>query len=135
MRGALKAPTFCSHILYIKAKPQIIFSADISGLVAAATGASYLIHVRIKVINLVSGLSEKLTTFTTYLPVSIYLRNTSPHSVTLELKAYAIDHKNRGTQRQFSEKICSEDDWRTRIFLTFVVKLLACLPFLGFSNI
>ena len=31
--------------------------------------------------------------------------------------------------------ICSEDDLRSRIFGTFVVKLLACLPLLGFSNI
>ena len=42
---------------------------------------------------------------------------------------------HRGTQRQFSEKICSEDDLRSRSFGTFVVKLLACLPLLGFSNI
>ena len=37
--------------------------------------------------------------------------------------------KLRGTQRQFSENICSEDDLRSRIFGTFVVKfcLLACL--------
>ena len=41
----------------------------------------------------------------------------------------------RGTQRQFSENICSEDDLRSRIFGTFLVKLLACLPLLGFSNI
>ena len=41
----------------------------------------------------------------------------------------------RGTQRQFSENICSEDDFRSRIFGTFVVKFLACLPLLGFSNI
>ena len=41
----------------------------------------------------------------------------------------------RGTQRQFSENICSEDDLRSRIFGTFVVKSLACLPLLGFSNI
>ena len=34
----------------------------------------------------------------------------------------------RGTQRQFSENICSEDDLRSRIFGTFVVKFLACLP-------
>ena len=39
-----------------------------------------------------------------------------------------------GTQRQFSENICSEDDLRSRIFGTFVVKFLACLPLLGFSN-
>ena len=41
----------------------------------------------------------------------------------------------RGTQRQFSENICSEDDLRSRIFGTFVVKFFACLPLLGFSNI
>ena len=41
----------------------------------------------------------------------------------------------RGTQRQFSENICSEDDLRSRIFGTFIVKSLACLPLLGFSNI
>ena len=41
----------------------------------------------------------------------------------------------RVTQRQFSENICSEDDLRSRIFGTLVVKFLACLPLLGFSNI
>ena len=41
----------------------------------------------------------------------------------------------RGTQRQFSENICSEDDLISRIFGTFVVKFLACLPLLGFSTI
>ena len=41
----------------------------------------------------------------------------------------------RGTLRQFLENICSEDDLRSRIFGTFVVKFLACLPLLGFSNI
>ena len=35
----------------------------------------------------------------------------------------------------FRENICSEDDLRTRIFGTFVVKFLACLALLGFSNI
>ena len=44
-------------------------------------------------------------------------------------------YKEQGTQRQFSENICSEDDLRSRIFGTFVVKFLACLPLLGFSNI
>ena len=43
--------------------------------------------------------------------------------------------ESRGTQRQFLENICSEDDLRSRIFGTFVVKFLACLPLLGFSNI
>ena len=41
----------------------------------------------------------------------------------------------RGTQRQFSENNCSEDDLRSRIFGIFVVKFLACLPLLGFSNV
>ena len=41
----------------------------------------------------------------------------------------------RGTQRQFLENISSEDDFRSRIFGTFFVKFLACLPLLGFSNI
>ena len=31
--------------------------------------------------------------------------------------------------------IRSEDDLKSRIFETFVVKFLACLPLLGFSNI
>ena len=44
-------------------------------------------------------------------------------------------HLHRGTHRQFSENICSEDDLRSRIFGTFVVKFLACLSLLGFSNI
>ena len=36
----------------------------------------------------------------------------------------------RGTRRQFSENMYSEDDLRSRIFGTFVVKCLACLPLL-----
>ena len=35
----------------------------------------------------------------------------------------------------FRENICSEDDLRSRIFGTFVVKFLASRPLLGFSNI
>ena len=35
----------------------------------------------------------------------------------------------------FRKNICSEDDLRSRIFGTFVVKFLACLPLLGFSDI
>ena len=46
-----------------------------------------------------------------------------------------IVYSVRGTQRQFSENICSEDDLRSRILGTFVVKFLACLPLLGFTNI
>ena len=44
-------------------------------------------------------------------------------------------YPTRGTLRQFSENICSEDDLRSRIFETFVIKFLACLPLLEFSNI
>ena len=40
-----------------------------------------------------------------------------------------------GTQRQFSKHICSEDDLRSSIFGTFVVKFFACLPLLGFSHV
>ena len=35
----------------------------------------------------------------------------------------------------FQKNICSEDNLRSRIFRTFVVKFLACLFLLGFSNI
>ena len=35
----------------------------------------------------------------------------------------------------FRENICTEDDLRSRIFGAFVVKFLACLLLLGFSNI
>ena len=41
----------------------------------------------------------------------------------------------RGTQRQFSENICSEDDLRSRIFGTFFGKIIAFLPLLRFSNV
>ena len=34
----------------------------------------------------------------------------------------------------FRKNICSEDDLRSRIFGTFVVKFLASMPLLGFSN-
>ena len=41
----------------------------------------------------------------------------------------------RVTQRQFSENICSEDNLRSRIFGTFVVKFLGFLPLLEFLKI
>ena len=40
-----------------------------------------------------------------------------------------------GTRRQFLGIICSQDDLRSRIFGTIVVKFLACLPLQGFSKI
>ena len=63
----------------------------------------------------------------------LYLRT---ESVSYRLlQTTAIMDMVRGTQRQFLKNICSEDDLRSRIFGTFVVKFLACLPLLGFSNI
>ena len=61
-------------------------------------------------------------------------------SITVKRLLFSITNNNpraffRGTQRQFSENVCSEDDLRPRIFGTLVVKFLACLPLLGFSNI
>ena len=41
----------------------------------------------------------------------------------------------RSTQREFLENICLEEELRSKIFGTFVVKFLACLPILEFSNI
>ena len=46
----------------------------------------------------------------------------------------SLREADRDTQRQFSGNICSEDDLRSRIFGTFAVKFLACLPLLGFST-
>ena len=44
-------------------------------------------------------------------------------------------HQETGAPNgNFRENICSEDHLRTRIFGTFVVKFLALLPLLGFSN-
>ena len=63
--------------------------------------------------------------YTTYIRTTAYVR-------------YILNHvmkSVRGTQRQFSENICSEDDLRSRISGTFVVKFLACLLLLGFPNI
>ena len=52
-----------------------------------------------------------------------------PHSLSVKYIWSGAPNGN------FRENICSEDDLRTRIFGTFVVKFLACLPLLGFSNI
>ena len=49
----------------------------------------------------------------------------SKHSIKSAF-CYTCIPAGRGTQRQFSENICSEDDLRSRIFGTFVVKFLAC---------
>ena len=44
-------------------------------------------------------------------------------------------HISGAPNDNFRKNICSEDDLRSRIFEIFVVKFLACLPLLGFSNI
>ena len=54
----------------------------------------------------------------------------SPARVASGLQSTNKQTPYRGTQRQFSDNICWEDDWRT-----FIVKFLACLPLLRFSNI
>ena len=48
---------------------------------------------------------------------------------------YRSQKKTGAPNGNFRENICSEDDLRSRIFGAFVVKFLACLPLLGFSNI
>ena len=54
----------------------------------------------------------------------------SPARVASGLQSTNKQTPYRGTQRQFSDNVCWEDDWRT-----FIVKFLACLPLLRFSNI
>ena len=44
-------------------------------------------------------------------------------------------HRKQGHPTSTFGKSCSEDDLGSRIFVTFVVKFIACLPLLGFSNI
>ena len=58
-----------------------------------------------------------------------FSRQTPGTSVFLDSNASGAPNDN------FRKNICSEDDLRSRIFGTFVVKFLACLPLLGFSDI
>ena len=68
--------------------------------------------------------------------ICIKLFGEEPESIADSYTSLGVrQHAVRGTQRQFSENICSEEDLRSRIFGTFVVKFVACLPLLGFSNI
>ena len=53
----------------------------------------------------------------------------------LFVKNTKTDQNPGAPNGNFRENICSEDDLRSRIFGAFVVKFLACLPLLGFSNI
>ena len=54
---------------------------------------------------------------------------------TLVANLGPITHHAGAPNGNFRENICSEDDLRSRIFGAFVVKFLAFLPLLGFSNI
>ena len=52
----------------------------------------------------------------------------------LPLRGVNLKNLIKGTQRQFSENICSEDDLRSRIFWTFFAKFLASLRLQRFLN-
>ena len=62
----------------------------------------------------------------------LLLNVTEDYFLGVHIRLYQLD---RGTQRKFSENICSEDDLRSRIFGAFFVKFFACLPLLGVWNI
>ena len=66
-------------------------------------------------------------------PVTSLLR--MPTNFSGADNADGLFSSDRGTERQFSENISSEDDLGSRIFGTFAVKFVACLPLLGISNI
>ena len=51
------------------------------------------------------------------------------------LEKIVLETGNINLVNNFRKIICSEDDLRSRIFGSFSVKFLACLPLLGFSNI
>ena len=62
------------------------------------------------------------------------------HHHTLSSRNDILDYRSStvlsgAPNDNFRKIICSEDDLRSRIFGTFSVKFLACLPLLGFSNI
>ena len=62
--------------------------------------------------------------------------NRSCHAQQPRFTMTHSDEKLSGAPKDnFLKNICSEEDLRSRIFETFVVKFLACLPLLGFSNI
>ena len=86
------------------------------------------------------GIQGKSAIFFNFGFITLVKRHGSPVEVwrlvyTAFSRHFTRHITSRGTQPQFSENIYSEDDLRSRIFGTFVVKLLACLPLLRFSNI
>ena len=52
-----------------------------------------------------------------------------------KLAPLAKKHLTGAPNDNFRKNICSEDDFKSRIFGTFLVKFLVCLPLLGYSNI
>ena len=82
-----------------------------------ATGFSLIYLLRARAKNLKRFVGSQLTTNLVH---------------TIHHKTVTLSGAPNGN---FRENICSEDDLRSRIFGTFVVKFLACLPLLGFSDI
>ena len=72
-----------------------------------------------------------------YLTCPWILSNNLINNVQINRNAtdYGNSNNTGAPNDNFGKNICSEDDVRSRIFETFVVKFLACLPLLGFSNI
>ena len=65
-----------------------------------------------------------------------YLFSMTFSRLSLSVKSYGETiQMKQGHPTSIFQNICSEDDLRSRILGTFVVKFLACLPLLGFSNI
>ena len=64
-----------------------------------------------------------------------FLAQKYQYALTANLLIIVIPQITGAPNDNFRENICSEDDLRSRIFGAFVVKFLACLPLLGFSNI
>ena len=107
-------------------------------------------------INRPSGLYARAQTFSSYKnhnTVRSWFYHTRKSYVPSGPTGYSSIHKRKGPagpsrcwadkgycqsgapNENFRKNVCSEDDLRSRIFGTFVVKFLTCLPLLGFSNI
>ena len=93
----------------------------------------YTPHLLLTSLSLIIySISSMLTThnFTTPLRPTVMLMLACPgQGLNTVLQISGAPNDN------FRKNICSEDDLRSRIFGTFVVKFLACLLLLGFSNI
>ena len=68
--------------------------------------------------------------------VTLYARTaTGGNMSVVEKNFFAVATYSGAPNDNFRKNICSEDDLRSRIFGTFVVKFLVRLPLLGFSDI